>query len=225
MTSDGLHAETLQAGHRAAVLGNAITFDPLWNRPCCAYNVQAELGREAVEQLAVLQEKVLSVEPELLRCPVRTLHISVLSLLGVRVDYGRDKAAIWEDHRVAWTMALSRAARAARAVTVRFGPVVVTDSAIIVLAEPAGPLNELRRTLADGIRSAGGSPSVPGLVHTSIFRYARPLRDPRQLLGLAGLLHAGADVTIDRLVLSKELVYPSMETEIFGSVPVGGSAG
>jgi hypothetical protein len=58
------------------------------------------------------------------------------------------------------------------------------------------------------------------LVHTTLVRYRGALSDPEKLLAM--LEDASADVTaeVEELVVSKELVYPSLETEVLGRLPL-----
>jgi hypothetical protein len=58
------------------------------------------------------------------------------------------------------------------------------------------------------------------LVHTTLFRYGGSLSDPEQFLAMVEDESANATSEVDELVISKELVYPSLETEVLERLPL-----
>ena len=58
------------------------------------------------------------------------------------------------------------------------------------------------------------------MVHTTLFRYRGPLSDPEKFLAMLEDTSAEAAAEVDVLVISKELVYPSLEAEVLGRLPL-----
>ena len=58
------------------------------------------------------------------------------------------------------------------------------------------------------------------LVHTTLFRYRAPLSDPEKFLVMLEDTSAEAAAEVDELVISKELVYPSLEAEVLARLPL-----
>lgn len=58
------------------------------------------------------------------------------------------------------------------------------------------------------------------LVHTTLFRYRGPISDPETLLAMLEETSAEATAEVEELVVSKELVYPSLEVEVLGRFPL-----
>ena len=59
------------------------------------------------------------------------------------------------------------------------------------------------------------------LVHTTLFRYRGALSDPAKFLAmLEEDMSDEATAGVDELVASKELVYPSLEAEVLGRLPL-----
>ena len=58
------------------------------------------------------------------------------------------------------------------------------------------------------------------LVHATLFRYRGPLSDPEKFLAMLEDTSAEAAADVDELVISKELVYPSLEGEVLGRLPL-----
>lgn len=57
-------------------------------------------------------------------------------------------------------------------------------------------------------------------MHTALFRYSGALSDPEKLLAALEDASAGATAEVEELVVSKELVYPSLEAEVLGRLPL-----
>jgi hypothetical protein len=57
-------------------------------------------------------------------------------------------------------------------------------------------------------------------VHTTLFRYRGPLSDPEKFLARLEDTSAEAAAEVDELVVSKELVYPSLEAEVLARLPL-----
>jgi hypothetical protein len=97
---------------------------------------------------------------------------------------------------------------------------VATDSAVIALAEPTEPVNRIRTMIRERLRLPSETRNEADLVHTTLFRYGGPLSDPEKFLVLLEDTSAEAAAEVDELVVSKELVYPSLEGEVLGRLPL-----
>ena len=58
------------------------------------------------------------------------------------------------------------------------------------------------------------------LVHTTLFRYRGALSDPERFLATLEDASAAVAAEVGELVVSKELVYPSMEAEVLARLPL-----
>ena len=213
-------ATKLRGAHRDKVARNEVRASPLWARPCRGYNVQIELGPRAKASLEKTQRVLKRAEPGLLVCPPETLHVSVAWLLAVHVDYPAPKDPLWGHHGAGWTAELRRIAAEKAPFWISYGHVVATDSAVVALAEPTGPVNRIRQMIRERLRLPPETRNEADLVHTTLFRYGGPLSDPEKFL--AALENASADVTteVGELVVSKELVYPSLKTVVLERLPL-----
>ena len=207
-------AMELRGSYREKVARNEVSASPLWARPCRAYNVQIELDPRTRASLERTQRVLKRAEPTLLACPQDTLHVSVAWLLAVHVDYPADKDSLWERHGKEWTTELNRIAAESPSFGIAYEHVVATDSAVIALAEPTRPVNRIRRMIRERLRLPSETRNEADLVHTTLFRYRGPLSDPEKFLAMLDDASADVAAKVDELVVSKELVYPSMEAEV-----------
>jgi 2'-5' RNA ligase len=213
-------ATELREAYREKVAHNELRASPLWARPCRAYNVQIELNPATRASLERIQQSLKRAEPNLLTCPEETLHVSVAWLLAVHASYPAPKYSLWERHAEEWTAELHRIAAESEAFGITYEHVVATDSAVIALARPTGPVNRIRRMIGERLSLPPETRNEADLVHTTLFRYGGSLSDPAKFLALLGDVSTDATSEVDELVLSKELVYPSLETEVLERFPL-----
>src|SRR5215212_4618338 len=189
-------ATELREALREKVARNEVRASPLWARPCRAYNVHIELDPHTKASLGKTQQALKRAEPDLLACPRKTLHVSLAWLVAVHASYPVAKDSLWERHAEEWMAELARIAAGSTPFRITYEHVVATDSAVIALAEPAD------------------------LVHTTLFRYRGALSDSEKFLAMLEDTSAGATAEVEELVVSKELVYPSLEAEVLGRLPL-----
>ena len=210
----------LREAHREKVARNEVRISPLVARPCLAYNVQIELDPRAKSSLGEIQRSLKQAEPNLLVCPRETLHVSVAWLLAVHANYPVPKDSLWERQGEEWTAELTRIAAQSTGFRITYEHVVATDSAVIALARPGEPVNRIRGMIRQRLRLPPETRNEADLVHTTLFRYRGALSDPEKLLAM--LENTGADATaeVDELIISRESVFPSLETEVLARLPL-----
>jgi hypothetical protein len=213
-------ATELREAHREKVARNEVRGSPLWAQPCLAYNVQIELDPRTKASLGETQQSLKQAEPNLLMCPQETLHVSIAWLLAVHASYPVPKDSLWERHGEEWTMELDRIATQSAGFRIAYEHVVATDSTVIALAEPTEPVNRIRRMIRERLRLPSETRNEADLVHTTLFRYRGPLSDPERFLAMLEDMSAEAAAEVDELVVSKELVYPSLESEVLARLPL-----
>jgi hypothetical protein len=219
-SSGGQRATELREAHREKVARNELRASPLWARPCRAYNVQIELNPATRASLELIQQDLKQAEPSLLVCPGDTLHVSVAWLLAVHASYPAPKDSLWERHAHEWTTELHRIAARSNAFRITYEHIVATNSAVIALARPTGPVNRIRRMIGERLSLPPETRNEADLVHTTLFRYGGSLSDPEQFLAMVEDESAAATSEVDELIVSKELVFPSLETEVLERLPL-----
>jgi hypothetical protein len=107
-----------------------------------------------------------------------------------------------------------------RGFRITYEHVVATDSAVTTLAQPSEPVNRIRGMIRQRLRLPPETRNEADLVHTTLFRYRGALCDPEKLLAMLEDTSADATAEVEELVVSKELVYPSLEAEVLGRLPL-----
>ena len=219
-SSDERRATELREAHREKVARNEVRVSPLWAQPCRAYNVQIELGPRTRSSLGKIQQGLYRAEPNLLVCPEETLHVSLAWLLAVHASYPVDKDSLWARHGEEWMAELRRIAAQRAEFRIAYEHVIATDSAVIALARPSEPVNRIRGMIRERLRLPPETRNEADLVHTTLFRYGGALSDPKKLLAMLEDASADATAEVGELVVSRELVYPSLEAEVLGRLPL-----
>jgi hypothetical protein len=148
--------------------------------------------------------------------------VSLAWLLAVHASYPVAKDSLWERHGEGWMTELARIAAESTGFRIAYEHIVATDSAVIALAEPTEPVNRIRQMIRERLRLPSETRNEADLVHATLFRYRDPLRDPERFLAMLEDASAGAAAAseVDELVVSKELVYPSLEAEVLARLPL-----
>jgi 2'-5' RNA ligase len=210
----------LREAHREKVARNEVRVSPLWARPCRAYNVQIELDPPTRSSLETIQQSLYRAEPDLLVCPEKTLHVSLAWLLAVHTSYQVDKDSLWERHAEEWMTQLRRIAAQRTGFRITYEHLVATDSAVIALAQPTEPVNRIREMIRERLRLPSETRNEADLVHTTLFRYRGALSDPEKFLAMLEETSPEATAEVEELVVSRELVFPSLETEVLARLPL-----
>jgi hypothetical protein len=208
----GHRTADIQRRYAPAVLSGDLLVEHRWGQTCLAYHVCTHLGTDPEASLSLIQEDVLDLEPSLLRVPSHALHANLVWLLPVHQEFDRPKDELWQRHGPEWLAILDGIVGRAQSFSLRLRHLVATDSAVIAVAEEPNPFIALRRELKSALR-VPGSLSAGELVHMTLFRYARPLRNPALLIQR---LAAGVDidVAVREVLVVRERIFPSLDCEV-----------
>ena len=205
----------IQARHAPAVLAGELHLASNWGARDLGYVLLFRPDAAASAALAELQRQVHAVEPSLLRQPEPQLHASIAWLLAVSRDFAQPKDALWAQHGAGWLNIVGAITDATPPMRLRYRRLVVTDAAIVTVAEEPNPMEAFRRELI----AALGLPwpityGSLGIVHTTLFRYRRPLPDPAGLLRRLSALPIAIETEVSELLMVRESTFPMLDYEI-----------
>lgn len=204
----------MQDEHTGRVLANQLHLENRWGSPCRAFNLHISLGDPVLRALSRIQETILAVEPSLLRVPWQAMHISAAWLLPVHLGLPvAEKEGLWREHGHGWLADIATGLRELRSFRLCYTDVVATDSAIIALAWPTDQVSELRSKLDKRLR-LGRAVSAGDMVHTTLFRYAKPLGSPASLFAAMASLEVNIEVQATEFLVVRERVFPSLKRDV-----------
>jgi hypothetical protein len=146
--------------------------------------------------------------------------VSLAWLVAVHASYRVEKDSLWKRHAEEWMAQLRRIAAQSTPFRITYEHVVATDSAVIALTQPSESVNRIREMIRERLRLPAETRNEADLVHTTLFRYGGALCDPQKLLAMLQETSVDATAEVEELVVSKELVYPSLEAEVLGRLPL-----
>jgi hypothetical protein len=221
MGSSDLHQHAFEHSVRA----NRLRLDPLWSRPCLAYNIHAHPDETCRGRLVSTQDRLARLDEEgLLRCPPESLHVSLGSFLFVREDYAEKKEVLWTRHASEWLQGLARIVTRVQPFTLTYRRVVVTEAAVIALADRPKEVEVIRQAL-NTLRSASGlGGSQPTIVHTTLFRFGAALKNSSVLLKASQSSLLDASFEVRAIVVTREVLYPSLLTHVVARFPLNAAS-
>jgi hypothetical protein len=146
--------------------------------------------------------------------------VTLAWLVAVHVSHQGGKDSLWKRHGEEWMAQLRSIAAQHAKFRITYEHVVATDSAVIALAQPSEPVNRIREMIGQRLRLPPETRNEADLVHTTLFRYGGALCDPQKLLAMLEDTSVDATAEVEELVVSKELVYPSLEAQVLGRLPL-----
>jgi hypothetical protein len=212
----------IQAMHAPAVLAGNVKLCPDWGAPGIGYLLIFRPDPGASAALAQVQEQVLALEPTLLRQPESQLHTSVAWLLAVGRDFAEPKDALWAARGDEWLKVMASITERTPAMRLRYQRLVVTDAAIIAVAQEPTPVGGFRHELAAALELPWPiSYSSAEVVHTTLFRYSEALSDPAGLLRRLEATPVAIETSVSELLMVRESMYYTARYEVLRRLPLG----
>lgn len=210
---DQSSAAAIQRWYAPAVTANRLVLAQRWAQPFLAYNLFIRADPAGAEALSVVQDQIMALEPSLLRLPQSALHTTAAFILPGSAEFDLPKDELWHQHGSRWLGQLADLAAATPRFTLRFRRLVLTDVAIIAVADEPNELSAFRRRLLTAMDVPGNSHSYD-LVHSTLFRYSAPLRDPAALLKWAAIADVHAEFDVGELVVAREHTFPFLGYDV-----------
>ncbi len=208
-------ANSLRERYSQIVNENHIIVDNLLGKNCLGYNIQYVFSKDQLSIFDHLQQQISKPEfPNLYQLPEQSLHISIAWILATRTDYGRQKDLIWQEIKDKCCFELDTISKTFQKFVVTFQDIIATDSAIILVAQDHGEMSELRTKISTQLPIPQMTNNKAEIIHATLFKYTSPLNDPKSFLEHISNIHVDLPVTINSMLIRKELVYPSIKSEL-----------
>ncbi|MBE9557911.1 MAG: 2'-5' RNA ligase family protein [Proteobacteria bacterium] len=203
--------------------GRRTEADGRLGQPVFAVNLQANPGGASRAAIVAIQDAVAAeMSAGVFRTPPETLHLTVFPIVWARGDQGVDIRRTWAGISADFTRDLKRMADASPAFELRGARLDVMPAAIILRFEPSPALEALRERISAMRQPGGLATRRPNLAHMTLFRFETAM--PLSPLAEAAAAQAFPEPrwTVDRLVLSREKTYPSLQTAILAEFDLRG---
>jgi hypothetical protein len=198
------------------IAGFQPTVDPLWAKPCLAYNLQIPFDRETSQKLRKVQASIAKQRVDALyQCPPETLHVTVYALVPVRERF--DKERYWNTVAEKTITTLTRCSHRMRPFTLRFSRIAVSRSAIIAVAAQNKTIARIRQSLRETIPPPPKSPPHLDSIHCTLFRFQSAAALPLSVIGDIESTPLKVSLPVSAMSLRREIVYPSLKSELIAT--------
>jgi hypothetical protein len=197
--------------------------DPLIGQRVYGINLQAPASLTAanwVDEWQKAAKAAFSTEAVFFT-PLPSLHVTILPILWVRGTYPGEPRNIWRSASSRTKAAIAAIANGTFPFQLLAKALRATADAIILECDTPIELEALRANLAASLAQTGLCCQTPQITHLTLARFTRavPLATIRPAILDSGL--SRFECVIDRITLSRELVYPSLQTRTLRTFPFG----
>jgi hypothetical protein len=197
--------------------------DPLIGQRVYGINLQAPVSLTAANWVDEWQEaaKAPLSSKAVFFTPLRSLHVTILPIVWVRGTYPGEPRNIWRRASARTKAAIAEVAKGIFPFKLLATALRLTADAIILECDTTMELKALRTKLAASLAQTDLCCRTPQITHLTLARFTRavPLTTIRPAVLDTEL--SGFECVIDRITLSRELVYPSLQTRTLRTFPLG----
>lgn len=183
--------------------------DALWLRECCAFHLQYFPDAKLLSKLNDLQDRIeqQSTAP-LLRLPVTSLHMTVVTLIDAVAHFTIPNSAVWSLKRDHWTEIVDKLVAKTPPIELEFSEIATSEAAVFIKAPEPPELCQLRSAISNAICFEDRHPKPPQIAHITLFRFsaAEPISEVNLDSGFTPI-----SVNVRSLQLLEERVYPSIQ--------------
>ena len=202
----------IESQNRQKFLANELEIDGKWGKSVWGVTLQVELGDEVKDAIATIQATLSNLEPgNLLLPPRQSQHVS---LSQVVFWGGQWLEGTWSSIADSFLAAFAEQDGKFKSYDVTFSKLIATTSGVILCGfDEYDETQTLREELQKVLPFPPETTNPNTIVHTTVARYRNKLNDPAALLSVLENQTVSARMTVRGVLLQKELVFPSLETE------------
>ena len=201
-------------------LRNEIEIDSTWEKPIWGVTLQIDLGEKVRDLLCKYQEKLEKLEPNnLLLLPRQYQHISFNQVVFWGGQYELGTEGTWNKVAEEFLKAFKEQNRKHSSFKVSFSKLVATTGGIIWCGyDENDEMENLREEFLKILPFPKETTKLNHIVHTTVARYKNKLVDPDKVLDFVDKNTESVDITVDKIILRNELVFPSIKTESLAEI-------
>lgn len=197
--------------------------DPLLENATFAVNLMVPVSPAVADLCRAAQlQAAAAFPPEAIwQTPPCKFHMTILPLLWVRRHYPVGRDAVWNSIKDDARSVVAEVTQQSSGFSFTAARVRGFPGACVLEFVPAEALFELRRALKRRLPSDCRIERVPDLAHVTLFRFKQAVALPAAYFQAGPEMRPAFPWRIDRLILSEELVYPSLVTSDVGIYRLG----
>lgn len=206
--------------NRGKFLRNEIEIDSTWGKSIWGVTLQIDLGEKVRDLLCNYQEELEKLEPNnLLLLSRQYQHISFNQVVfwGGQYEFGTEET--WNKVAEEFLKAFKEQNKKHNSFNVTFSKLVATTGGIIWCGyDENDEMEVLREEFLEQLPFPKETTKLNYIIHTTVARYKNKLVDPRKVLDFIESKNESVEMTVNKIILRNELVFPSIKTESLAEI-------
>lgn len=201
-------------------LSNDLHLDETWGNNIWGVTLQIDLSDNVRSKLIAIQKDLDSLEPDnLLLLPRDYQHVSFNQVVFWGGEYQEGCQKTWDNIHKRFTDEFGKLDNHYESFQIEFNQIIPTQAAIIWCADDEeDKLEQLRESFLKKLPFPPETTKLNHIVHTTIARYKNKLNNPETIVDHLQKIDVTATMIVEKIVLRKELVFPSIRTEDIASI-------
>lgn len=210
----------IEEQNKGKFLRNEIEIDSTWGKPVWGITLQIDLGEKVKDLLCKYQEKLEKLEPSnLLLLPRQYQHVSFNQVVFWGGQYELGTEGTWNKVGEKFLKAFKEQHKKHNSFNVTFSKLLATTGGIIWCGyDENDEMENLREEFLKILPFPKETTKLNHIVHTTVARYKNKLIDPSKVLDFVDKNIESVDMTVDKIILRNELVFPSIKTESLAEI-------
>jgi hypothetical protein len=201
-------------------LHNEIEIDSTWGKPIWGVTLQIDLGENVRDLLCKYQEELEKLEPNNLLLPPRQYqHISFNQVVFWGGQYELGTEETWNKVAEEFLKTFGEQDRRHDLFRVKFSKLIATAGGIIWCGyDENDQMEHLREKFLKILPFPKETTRLNHIIHTTVARYKNKFIDPKKVLDFINNKNESVEMTVDKIILRNELVFPSIKTESLAEI-------
>lgn len=210
----------IEIQNRESFLNNDLELDTTWGNEIWGVTFQIDLSESARDVVCKYQEELDELEPgNLLLLPRQYQHISFNQVVFWGGEYVMGREKTWDNVAPEFLAAFQKLNKTFSGFEITFSKLIATKGGIIwVASDEKDELENLRNVFLNAFPFPEETTKFNHIIHTTVARYKNRLNSPKKVLTYIENKHDKMSMYVSKIILRKELVFPSIKTEEIASI-------
>ncbi len=210
----------MELQNKEKFLNNDLELDTTWGKEIWGVTLQIDLSEKVRDVLCEYQDDLDQLEPNnFLLLPRQYQHISFNQVVFWGGQYSLGNEGTWNSVTDDFTQSFLKMNQTYQSFEVTFSKLIVTTAGIVWTAtDSSDQLEDLRNVFLKELHFPAETTKQNHIIHTTVARYKNKLNDPKKVLSYIEAQNREVTMKIEKIILRKELVFPSIKTEEIASI-------
>ncbi len=210
----------IKSSNKKDFLNNKLIPDKNWKKPIYGITLQIKLTKTVKDTICNLQDDLKTLEPNsLLLLPKAYQHISFNQVVFWNDKYSKSYEQTWNQVKDDFITKFNQLDNKYKQFQINFNDLICTTGGIILCATDTNDqLESLRNIFLNELPFPKETTKYIHIIHTTVARFKNKLNNPKKTYQFIEKQNVNLSMTINKIHLIKELIYPSMKTELESSI-------